>query len=224
MNDRNTEQSLPILCPVKSFRTPKEVDTWLLDNPLRCPGALHFVEKSSTVISYGVQTNSTSVAKRGQFEDPTFKFQIPLQIAAEREIARSLLGDPNFIWTVGFKEFAHPATETSSSMETLGPTFFLAVAMFSFVFQISALVAEKELKLRQAMSMMGLYESAYWLSWLTWETLLTLISALFTVLFGMMFQFDFFLKNNFAIVFLVFFLFQLAMVSFYVGQFLIIYN
>ncbi|XP_020242626.1 ABC transporter A family member 2-like [Asparagus officinalis] len=200
--------------PVKSFRTPKEVDTWLLDNPLRCPGALHFVEKSSTVISYGVQTNSTSVAKRGQFEDPTFKFQIPLQIAAEREIARSLLGDPNFIWTVGFKEFAHPATETSSSMETLGPTFFLAVAMFSFVFQISALVAEKELKLRQAMSMMGLYESAYWLSWLTWETLLTLISALFTVLFGMMFQFDFFLKNNFAIVFLVFFLFQLAMLGF----------
>lgn len=40
----------------------------------------------------------------------------------------------------------------------------------------------------QAMSIMGLYESAYWLSWLTWEALLTLISALFTVLFGMMFS------------------------------------
>jgi hypothetical protein len=65
----------------------------------------------------------------------------------------------------------------------------------------------------QAMSIMGLYESAYWLSWLTWEAFLTLLSALFTVLFGMMFQFDFFLNNNFGILFLLFFLFQLNMVS-----------
>lgn len=57
-----------------------------------CPGALHFVERNATVISYGLQTNSTPIAKRGDFEDPTFKFQIPLQIAAEREIARSLIG------------------------------------------------------------------------------------------------------------------------------------
>lgn len=57
--------------------------------------------------------------------------------------------DPNFSWTVGFKEFAHPATETFSTIAQAGPTFFLAIAMFGFVFQISALVTEKELKLRQ---------------------------------------------------------------------------
>lgn len=60
--------------------------------------------------------------------------------------------------------------------------------------------------------MMGLYDSAYWLSWLTWEGFLTLLSSLFLVLFGMMFQFDFFLHNSFAVVLLVFFLFQLNMV------------
>ena len=59
---------------------------------MHCPGALHFVEINSTAISYGLQTNLTSVAKRAIFENPTFKFQIPLQIAAEREIARSLIG------------------------------------------------------------------------------------------------------------------------------------
>lgn len=64
------------------------------------------------------------------------------------------------------------------------------------------------------MSIMGLYESAYWLSWLAWEALLTLFAAIFTVLFGMMFQFDFFLNNNFGVLFFVFFLFQLNMVSF----------
>lgn len=68
------------------------MDAWLFANPMTCPGALHFVERTPTIISYGLQTNSTPVAKRGDFEDPTFKFQIPLQIAAEREIARSLIG------------------------------------------------------------------------------------------------------------------------------------
>lgn len=180
---------------------------------MHVPGALHFFEKNATVLSYGIQTNSTPLGKRGIYEDPTFKFQIPLQLAAEREIARSLLGVPNFSWDVSLKEFAHPAVEIFSAMDTIGPTFFLAAAMFGFVLQFGSLVAEKELKLRQAMSMMGLYDSAYWLSWLTWEGILTLLSSLFIVLFGMMFQFDFFLNNSFAVVFLVFFLFQLNMLG-----------
>lgn len=43
-------------------------------------------------MTYGIQTNSTPVARRGTYEDPTFKFQIPLQVAAEREMARLILG------------------------------------------------------------------------------------------------------------------------------------
>lgn len=199
---------------VRSFETEAEVDEWLLANPMLCPGALHFVERNASIISYGIQTNSTAVQKRGKYEDPTFKFQIPLQVAAEREIARFLIGDPNFGWTVDLKEFAHPPADPFSAIATIGPTFFLAIAMFGFVFQISSLVMEKELKLRQAMSLMGLYDTAYWLSWLAWEGLLVVISSIFIVLFGMMFQFDFFLHNNFAILFLVFFLFQLNMTAF----------
>nr|AIU41626.1 ABC transporter family protein [Hevea brasiliensis] len=199
---------------VKSFRTTDDVDVWLLNNPMHCPGALHFKDINATVISYGVQTNSTRVMNRGYSEDPTFKFQIPLQIAAEREIARSIIGDPNFSWVVGLKEFAHPAKNNFSVLASIGPTFFLAFAMFGFVMQIGSLVVEKELKLRQAMSMTGLYESAYWFSWITWEGILSLVSSLLLVLFGMMFQFDMFKKNNFAVVFLVFYLFQLNMVGF----------
>ncbi|KAK4437089.1 ABC transporter A family member 2 [Sesamum alatum] len=199
---------------VKAFRTPNDTDDWLASNPMHCPGALHFIDRNATVISYGLQTNSTPAPRRGNFEDPTFKFQIPLQLAAEREIARSLIGDTSFSWVVSFKEFAHPAREIFSAVQSAGPTFFLAIAMFSFVFQISALITEKELKLRQAMTMMGLYDTAYWLSWFTWEGMITLLSSLFTVLFGMMFQFDFFLHNSFAVVFLLFLLFQLNMTGF----------
>ncbi|KAL8465010.1 hypothetical protein ACS0TY_034479 [Phlomoides rotata] len=199
---------------IKEFKTPDETDDWLSSNSMLCSGALHFVDRNATVISYGIQTNSTPLAKRGNFEDPTSKFQIPLQLAAEREIARYLIGDASFSWVVSLKEFAHPALEIFSAVQSAGPTFFLASAMFSFVFQISALITEKELKLRQAMEMMGLYDTAYWLSWFTWEGILTLISSLLTVLFGMMFQFDFFLNNSFAVVFLLFFLFQLNMTGF----------
>lgn len=81
---------------VQSFRTQEEVDEWLFNNPMHCPGALHFLESNATIISYGIQTNSTPVSKRGEYEDPTFKFQTPLQLAAEREIARSLIGGISF--------------------------------------------------------------------------------------------------------------------------------
>ncbi|KAF4375887.1 hypothetical protein F8388_004977 [Cannabis sativa] len=160
---------------VKSFKTEAEVDEWLYRNPMYCYGALHFMERNSSVISYGIQTNSTLLPKRGKFEDPTFKFLIPLQIAAEREISRSLIGVQNFSWAFGFKEFAHPPQNillgmntagSPFSMSSVGPPFFLAIVMFGFVFQMTSLVTEKELKLRQAMTLMGLYDSAYWFSWL----------------------------------------------------------
>ena len=95
----------------------------------------------------------------------------------------------------------------------MGPIFFLAFSMFGFVLQLGSLVTEKELKLRQAMTMMGVFDTAYWLSWLIWEGLLTFVSSLFLVLFGMIFQFDFFLKNSFFVVFLLFLLFQFNMVN-----------
>ncbi|KAK7304602.1 hypothetical protein VNO77_42485 [Canavalia gladiata] len=196
---------------VKSFKDKEEVDAWLFSNPMYCPGALHFMEKNDTVISYGIQTNSTSLPNRGKYEDPTASFQLPLQLAAEREIARYLIGDPKFSWNVFLREFAHPAMSPFSAVGTIGPAFFLAIAMFNFVLQMSSLVTERELKLRQAMTMMGLYDSAYWLSWLTWETVVTILSSLLIVLFGMMFQFRFFLKNSFGVLFLLFFLFELNM-------------
>ncbi|XP_028763396.1 ABC transporter A family member 2-like isoform X1 [Neltuma alba] len=199
---------------VLSFSNAAEVDDWLFKNPLRCPGALHFTEKNATVIGYGVQTNSTFIQQRGRYEDPTFAFQLPLQLAAEREIARYLIGDPSFSWSFSFREFAHPAIESVSTVGTIGPAFFLAISRLNFVLQMESLAREKENKLRQAMTMMGLYDSAYWLSWLTWEAVITLITSLLIVLLGMMFQFDAFVKNNFAVVFFLFFLFELSMTGF----------
>lgn len=64
------------------------------------------------------------------------------------------MADPNFSWVVNLKEFAHPVVETFSSVGTVGPSFFLAIAMFGFVLQISSLIVEKELKLRQVLNIL----------------------------------------------------------------------
>ncbi|KAL3528376.1 hypothetical protein ACH5RR_007698 [Cinchona calisaya] len=124
-----------------------------MDNPMRCPGALHFSETNSKEIRYGIKINSSSSnTKIGrQIEDPIFKFQVPLQYAASREISRSFIGDPNFGFDVGVKEFAHLARKIDSSDkdddESFQALFFLAISMFGFTFQIHHLVLEKELKL-----------------------------------------------------------------------------
>ncbi|PKI78011.1 hypothetical protein CRG98_001631 [Punica granatum] len=66
----------------------------------------------------------------------------------------------------------------------------------------------------QVMTLRDLLDSAYWLSWLTSDRIIILISSLFTVLFRMMSQFDFFLNNSFTVVFLLLFLFQFNMIGF----------
>lgn len=66
--------------------------------------------------------------------------------------------DSKFSWNVGLKEFAHPAIEDREAGDSFqnfafvaifSPIFFYAISMFGFVFQISSMVLEKELKLRQ---------------------------------------------------------------------------
>nr|XP_027124397.1 ABC transporter A family member 11-like [Coffea arabica] len=205
---------------VKSFRTKDELDKWLLDNPMRCPGALHLFERNAEEIRYGIEINSSSSFEFGrQIEDPVFKFQVPLQYAVSREISRSLIGDPNFSFNVGLKEFAHPPRRIDSSDSYDGnpfaeTIFYLLVAMFGFTYRIHSLVLEKELKLRQTMSIMGLYDSAYWTSWFIWEGFMAFLTSLLIVAFGTMFRDDVFMKNNIFLVFLLFFLFMISMVSF----------
>ncbi|KAI3884200.1 hypothetical protein MKX03_025665 [Papaver bracteatum] len=198
---------------VKSFKTSDDVNTWLYSEPLHCAAALHFVERSATVISYGIQTNDSDTILRGVTEDPVFKFQLPLQIAADREIARVLAIVPKLNWNVELKEFAHPSTEYVSAMANAGWIFLLAITMFPFISQIGSLIAERELKLRQAMSIMGLYEFAYWLSWLVWDTVMICIASLLTIIVGLISRFDFFVQNSFLVLFLTFFLFQFSMMA-----------
>lgn len=61
------------------------------------------------------------------------------------------VSDPKLQWSVAFSQFAHPAINAASVVGTVGPAFLLAATMFGFVIQLSNLVTEKELRLRQVL-------------------------------------------------------------------------
>lgn len=80
------------------FATPEDVNTWLLANPFRTSAALLFDFTAQGTLGYGIQTNSTAKQQRGKYEDPTFTFQVPLQAAAERELARHATQSECSVW------------------------------------------------------------------------------------------------------------------------------
>ncbi|KAI8553323.1 hypothetical protein RHMOL_Rhmol05G0006300 [Rhododendron molle] len=59
------------------------------------------------------------------------------------------------------KWYMYSTDEVEMIFQSIAEIFSLAVAWFRFVFQISSVAVGKEHKLRQAMTMMGLYDSAW---------------------------------------------------------------
>lgn len=214
----NNEPQLPQE-KVRWFAGRDELDEWFLENQERSLGAVHFFFwGEGKKIDFTLQTNSSVKAFKGQFQHPNFFFQIPLQMAVEREIVRQHLINSNneetaekLKWDVGFTEFPHPAFSALSVVGvTLGP-FIFAANMFGFVAQMSSMIMEKQSGMRQVLRTMGMLDSAYWASWATWEVLVIFTMTFLQMAFGAIFQFKFFLKNSFFLLFFLLFLFQLSM-------------
>ncbi|KFM23420.1 ABC transporter A family member 2 [Auxenochlorella protothecoides] len=203
---------------VLGFPSMDDVNSWLQNNKEQTLGAYHFSPNGSSGMDFLLQINSTVKLFRGLYQDPTFFSQVPLQVAAEREIARYLWqlagrDAANFSWTISLSEFAHPTVDSINIVgQAIGP-FVFAANLFGFVLLLSSVVMEREQGLRQALKNMGMLDSAFWLSWGFTELLAGILFSLLIIGFGAAFQFDFFLNNSFGVLFLVFFLFQWAMTS-----------
>lgn len=92
-------------------------------------------------------------------------------------------------------------------------SFFIVISYLVPVSRlISSIVQEKETKTKEIMFMMGLTNSAYWLSWITYYLLIyTIIAVLMTIVSIAM---EIFTYSNGGFVFLYFWLFGLACLSF----------
>ncbi|XP_031417199.1 cholesterol transporter ABCA5-like isoform X1 [Clupea harengus] len=91
-------------------------------------------------------------------------------------------------------------------------SIYLVLAFTPFVsFLIVNVAAEKEHRLKDTMSMMGLYDSAFWLSWgLLYAALVTTMSILMAVISTCT---SLFYHSNFLVIFLLIFLYGISSVS-----------
>ena len=145
----------------------------MMNNPEVVQAAVHFKPAGAASLSddkniaYSLQTNSTVKFYRGKFQSPNYFVQLPLQVAIEREAAHELGGQAgeegveNAAWEVNLKEFPHPAFSTQSSISAVAGIFLFAAAMFGMGVQVTNVVTERELGMRQAMRNLGLNETLY---------------------------------------------------------------
>jgi ABC-type multidrug transport system ATPase subunit len=211
---------------VIGFESIESANAFLAANPERVPGGVHFllgdegtidVLDGPSPIDFVLVANTTVKSFKDQYQDPTFFFNVPMQVAVEREIAayqwRMAGREGSVEWNVSSSMFAHPTTQSVNIVgQAIGP-FIFAANMFNFVLLMSSIVSEKERGLRQALKTSGMLDSAFWLSWVFIELVISVIFSLLLVGFGAMFGFAFFLKNSFAVVFVLFLVFQWAMVG-----------
>ncbi|XRB21233.1 ABC transporter domain-containing protein [Pseudoscourfieldia marina] len=196
------------------------------NNNLRISSSSSEVEVVPVAIDYTLQTNSSVKFWRGEFRDPNTFAQLPLQVATEREIVRYLgnqarrsLGaveddQLDLTWNIALRTFPHPAAVAPSIVGGIAPGFLFAATMFSFVLVASNVVHERELQLRQGMESMGMLLSSYWTSWILWEGLMNVVSSGIITATGYLLGFSLFVKNSQALLFVVFFTFQNAMLAF----------
>jgi len=208
---------------VIGFLNGSQMDAYLLENSETVQGGYIFNSVSDKKTTFIVQHNSTSAAIRGDYENIYRILTLPLQVQAQASILRKLIAkDDNIPVDIDLQEFAHPAFEVATFEGVIAPLLIVGYAMFPFVIQMGEVVTDKELKFRQAIGAMGLHDLSYWLSWHIYQTAMAFVSAFFLYAFGCIFQFSLFLKNDFGVLFLTFWLFMQAMVGlgFLVGSFL----
>ena len=200
--------------------TADEMDQWMINNRERAQATVFLdIQLKNGVpfgVNYDLQTNSSVRYFKNKFQSPNFFSQVPVQVAVERESAKLIARykNPNekeLSWSVGINSFAPPPMVLESRIPEFAGPFLYAAGMFNFVATLSALVTERQTGQRQGMRNVGMHEAAFWLSWFIWEIVTNFMTASLLVIFGMMFQFRIFLKNNYGLTFFLFFLFQTAM-------------
>lgn len=95
----------------------------------------------------------------------------------------------------------------------LGAYFFVLGPLLSFTIFLNEVVREKELKLRQGLSVVGVSHTVYWLSWIIIGIVFSVMTSLSLVISGLLCGFDYFYNVPSLITFLIFFFFSLAMIT-----------
>jgi ABC-type multidrug transport system ATPase subunit len=92
-----------------------------------------------------------------------------------------------------------------------GPLYFFIPPMFVFGLLVSEIVKEKELKLRNGLSVIGVSSTAFWLSWFIVALGFSLLTSNSLIVSAYIFDFDLFTRTPYPILFSVFLLYTMTM-------------
>lgn len=140
-----TLQTNSTVSPAQRPRSMHTVDILICG----CPSASSGLDEADSVMRHACSKSFTATSLfhvtlvlqpkffKGKYQDSLTMFELPLQVATEREIARQqyiLAGQqPLSDWTVRLKDFPHPALSANSLVgQVIGP-FLFAASMFSYV-------------------------------------------------------------------------------------------
>eukprot|EP00842_Homolaphlyctis_polyrhiza_P000564 jgi/Hompol1/1508/HPOL_000597-RA len=168
-------------------------------------------------VRYQLWTNSTATTNSTKLTLDVFSRDVLSMVRGIDEAIITVLNDPTATVKadvdVGLKDWplAPPSILSDSIVQFFGPTFFFSSVMIVFINVISQIVSEKELRQRHGMEVMGLRPTIYWLSHFISTTVVVLFNSLFTVIFGLIFNFQVFKNSSFGVTFLTFFIFGESM-------------
>ena len=219
---------------VLSFGSESESDNYLQQHPNTTQGVYQFVvdygcdsvsslksvvdacyASSHNVsqvrgLKYVVQYNQTSIYN-GYYEvDAYTGVYMPYVNAMERAIFSTFGAGLDYSFSIS--PFAHPALPRFNIVALVGPSVIFAAIMFNLVIQAGLIVAEKELKLRESMRVMGLIDGVYWFSWLVLNVFMNIVAAFLLIAAGHIFRLPLFVRNDFGTYGVLLVLFSIAMV------------
>lgn len=135
--------------------------------------------------------------------------------AINQQVAREKMQNNNVTFDVRQSDF--PLVESRISrldvVSANGGVYFYLVPMIVFFVVFTNVVQEKEANLRTGMRMMGLTFTAYWSSWMVQATFFVLCSTLVLMATSAACLFGVFLLTNQFVLFLMFFLYGMAIVN-----------
>lgn len=172
------------------------------------------------LFGYDILWNATCPNFLGGCTDYALPMNVVLQKAINAFQANQTSGFEGIIPEISISTTVFPLYEGSQNPN--GCLFFYCGSMISFIFVLYKISYEKEKKLKQGMVMMGLSETAYWISWFITCVIVNILLSLITIAIGSACQFDFFLSTNFFANFFLFFLFTTSMtlVAFFILAFI----
>ena len=112
------------------------------------------------------------------------------------------------------QSFPLPANRFLKGYDTVsmtGPFYFFIPPMFVFGLLISEIVKEKELKLRNGLSVIGVSASSFWLSWFLVALFFSFMTTNSLILSGYFFKFSVFLNTPYLVLFVLFMTFTMTM-------------